>query len=172
MFDPTIFENLKVVLEGSVYDLDLDGVILVTNRKDLVDLATMSRSYMLEFHSAGDDIGRVSIELSSKMANLGAEIMNSAEEPGCELNLRFFTTVNEVHRTCSRIHESLNRVWDGRPTISQTLSFLFTEEAPVYENDIRLQFGRKITEDQIDDFPFVIELALSSLEEIAKIVSR
>ena len=36
MFDPTIFENLKVGIENAVYDLDnLDEIIRVTDRKDL-----------------------------------------------------------------------------------------------------------------------------------------
>ncbi|MDF0725751.1 hypothetical protein PY093_03360 [Cytobacillus sp. S13-E01] len=39
MFDPTIFDNLKVVIEGEVYDLDLTGDFLVTNRSDSIDIA-------------------------------------------------------------------------------------------------------------------------------------
>ncbi len=34
MFDPTAFDNLKVIVEGAVYDFDLHGDILVTDRKD------------------------------------------------------------------------------------------------------------------------------------------
>ena len=49
MFDPTIFDNLKVVAEGAVYDLDLQGEILITNRIDQVDLATLSRYYAITF---------------------------------------------------------------------------------------------------------------------------
>lgn len=49
MFDPTVFDNLKTVLEGAVYDLDLEGVILVINRNDLVDLAHFSRTYKITF---------------------------------------------------------------------------------------------------------------------------
>ncbi|QNG61538.1 hypothetical protein H4O14_08705 [Bacillus sp. PAMC26568] len=38
MFDPTAFDNLKVVLEGEIYDADLEGIIEVIKRKDIVDL--------------------------------------------------------------------------------------------------------------------------------------
>ncbi|MBR8645431.1 hypothetical protein KEH51_18565 [[Brevibacterium] frigoritolerans] len=48
MFDPTAFENMKVVLEGAVYDRDFIGDILVINRDDIVNLSTMSRSYKIE----------------------------------------------------------------------------------------------------------------------------
>ncbi|WP_027415635.1 hypothetical protein [Aneurinibacillus terranovensis] len=49
MFDPTIFENVKVALEGAVYDFDFSGDILVTSRHDRVDLALMSREYRIGF---------------------------------------------------------------------------------------------------------------------------
>ena len=48
MFDPTAFENMKVVLEGAVYDRDFIGDILVINRDDIVNLANMSRTYKIE----------------------------------------------------------------------------------------------------------------------------
>ena len=33
MFDPTIYDNIKVVLEGAVYDLDLEGKIIITTKR-------------------------------------------------------------------------------------------------------------------------------------------
>ncbi len=49
LFDPTAFDNMKVVLEGAVYDRDILGDILVVKRDDLVNLATLSRQFMMEF---------------------------------------------------------------------------------------------------------------------------
>ncbi|UTW70295.1 hypothetical protein KHA80_06930 [Anaerobacillus sp. HL2] len=46
MFDPTIYENLKVVIEGEVYDHDMNGRILII-QIDIVDLATMSIDIIL-----------------------------------------------------------------------------------------------------------------------------
>jgi hypothetical protein len=54
LFDPTVYDNLKVVLEGAVYDLDLAGSILVTGREDWVNLADLSRTYKLTFVMADD----------------------------------------------------------------------------------------------------------------------
>lgn len=51
MFDPTAFDNLKVIVEGAVYDFDLHGDILVTDRKDMMDLASLSRIYHISFHN-------------------------------------------------------------------------------------------------------------------------
>lgn len=49
MFDPTVFDNLKVVLEGCVYDYDLEDKIVVTGRNDIVDLATLTRTFSIRF---------------------------------------------------------------------------------------------------------------------------
>jgi hypothetical protein len=35
MFDPTAYDNKKVVTEGAAYDLDLEGQIRVVDRKTL-----------------------------------------------------------------------------------------------------------------------------------------
>ncbi|MCV9888442.1 hypothetical protein [Metabacillus halosaccharovorans] len=47
MFDPTVFDNLKVVIEGYIYDMDIDEQISVTDRSDIIDLAKMSRQYSI-----------------------------------------------------------------------------------------------------------------------------
>ena len=49
LFDPTAFDNMKVVLEGAVYDRDILGDILVVNRDDLINLASLSRQFTMEF---------------------------------------------------------------------------------------------------------------------------
>ena len=43
MFDPTAYENMRVVLEGIFYDKDLSGEILVIDRNDIVNTAKLSR---------------------------------------------------------------------------------------------------------------------------------
>ena len=54
MFDPTIFDNMKVILEGYVYDLDFAGKIVVTGRMDRIEMSTMSRTYGIRFKEQGD----------------------------------------------------------------------------------------------------------------------
>ncbi|NUJ69854.1 hypothetical protein HUS64_21435, partial [Pseudoalteromonas sp. 2102] len=50
MFDPTIFDNLKTVVEGAVYDLDVtDELVTVVDRSDIIDLAKFTRAYALSF---------------------------------------------------------------------------------------------------------------------------
>ena len=47
MFDPTAFENIRVVLEGIFYDKDLEGSIMIIDRNDIMNTAKLSRTYEL-----------------------------------------------------------------------------------------------------------------------------
>lgn len=89
MFDPTIYDNIKVVLEGAVYDLDLDGKILITRREDLVDLSSMSRTYAIEFARKMDKPSKAEINLHVHLSDLAAEILeNPTAKPGCTLTIK------------------------------------------------------------------------------------
>ena len=44
---PTVFDNLKTVLEGSIYDFENQDVLEVCSRDDLVDLANLTRTFRL-----------------------------------------------------------------------------------------------------------------------------
>ena len=50
MFDPTAFENMKVVMEGIFYDKDLSGEIIILDRNDIMNIAKLSRTYDLSFN--------------------------------------------------------------------------------------------------------------------------
>lgn len=49
MFDPTAFDNMKVVIEGALYDLDICGEIVITDRNDSFNMAKMSRTFDISF---------------------------------------------------------------------------------------------------------------------------
>lgn len=164
MFDPTIYENLKVVFEGAVYDLDLDGIIIVNRRSDLVDLATLSRSYAVRYRLKE---GKCTAELC-----LSAELLDLAGEklewrntlPGCKLELLFSLRLRNPEEACPRIARALGQVWEPNNTrIIQTLSVQYGEEDGICTNEIRVSFLRKIGEGQIDDIPELLEHTLQTL---------
>jgi hypothetical protein len=165
LFDPTIYENLKTVLEGAVYDLDLNGTILVTQRIDQVDLSSMSRYYSIEFIQTGHDAENTAkIVIQAHLRDLAAEILeNVTETPGCTLEILLTTRVGNPQQECPIIQRELGFIWEQRPEITQTLSFMFNEQPLQYTNRIKLHFGRKVGEGQIDDFPNLISFALKSL---------
>ncbi|MFD2673067.1 hypothetical protein [Marinicrinis sediminis] len=118
-FDPTVFDNLKVMLEGAVYDLDLNEQIEITGREDRLDIASMSRYYQLSFGLRNTeqtpkqtDFTAV-ISLHTGLADLAGELMDRPSQtdkdsqheskspdtdangsvqdrPGCGLHLSFY----------------------------------------------------------------------------------
>jgi len=164
MFDPTIYDNMKVVLEGAVYDLDMEGTVLVTRRCDRIDLSVMSREYAIEFACGPDRPSRARIELHAQLNDLAAEILeHPGAAPGCTMEVWLATTVREPQRECPDIARQLQLIWGHRPTIEQRLSFRYADKPEPYANDIRLQFGRKVDESHIGDLPELLDCAAQSL---------
>ncbi len=165
MFDPVIFENLKVALENQLYDLDnLDRKIRITGRKDRLDLATMSREFALFFQLNGS--GRVTSEvhLEAPLADLAAEILETKETaPGCWLTLRYHLQVSDVPKQCGLIERVLTQVWEPELPPKQTLSFVYGPAPSLYDNMAEIRFDRKINEDQMNDLPDLIDHLLRSL---------
>jgi hypothetical protein len=176
VFDPTIFDNMKVALEGAVYDLDFAGEILITSRSDRVELAAMSREYTIAFQDRKEETASESIALltlSAGTADLAGEILDLSPKNGqvfgCTLQVRFSTKVERLEE-CREIEGRLAEIWSYRPRITQELTFLY-EDFPadlptVYRNTITLDFGRKINEDNIDDMFTLVDHTLYSLRQL------
>lgn len=173
MFDPTIYENIKVVLEGEIYDVDLSGKILVTMRKDLVDLATMSRKFVIQFRLL-NSIKEIyaEINLIANTEDLANEILERNDlKAGCEILIKFYIIVNDSVNECNKINNKLNIIWDNRPKIIQRLSYTYDQnERNKSEllNEISLNFGRKIDEENISDIHNLVEYTIKSLEALSK----
>lgn len=169
MFDPTIYENIKVVVEGAVYDLDLAGVILITNRIDRIELSTMSRYFALRFEEK-EKVQvpfKAEIQLYAGLEDLSAEILELKEKnPGCLLQVCFYLTVQDIEEECRAIQKILEGIWQNRPRIHQILSFEYGDKNQQYQNKIILDFERKINEEHIEDVHTVIDLTLHSLKTL------
>jgi hypothetical protein len=173
LFDPTIFDNLKVVLEGSVYDLDLEGSILVTNRTDRVELATMSRCYAIRFRELKETGAQAEMALYASMTDLAAELLNrKGEAPGCVLDISFELLVERPEEECSLIEQQLLQIWDRRPQIRQTLSYEYGMPTRGYVNKVSLSFGRKLDEGNAEDLPRLVDYALRSLRFLNKLADQ
>lgn len=165
MFDPTVYENLKVVLEGAVYDLDLNGQILVVDRKDIVDLAKLERTYMLRFKNRNEKNITGEVKLHADIGSFTDELLHSKENVGCDLTISIYHDVDNLEE-CDDIARTLALIWNNRPTIKQMLTFTYPMSQVKYQNKITISFNRKITEAQIDDLPGLIDLTLQSMRAI------
>ncbi len=172
MFDPTIYENLKVVVEGEIYDHDLNGEIMITDRQDLVNLAKMSRQYSVSFKVSDDiDTFEAAILLEAQPEDLYGEILeNDPKDNGCQLTLNIHGPINDTKDTPAKIQARLEKKWAHRPQIHQEIHFTWGENSTNhYFTKISLSFDRKINEDHIGDLSEIVTLLTESLHLLNEI---
>ncbi|WP_166245234.1 hypothetical protein [Paenibacillus turpanensis] len=171
MFDPTIYENIKVAMENRIYDLDnLTGEIVVTGRKDLLDQAVMSKQFTLRFVRKGYPEIAAEICLEANLTDLAAEILEwEKAEPGCLFTLRFYMHVEQNERQCSRIEAVLNEIWEPELRPRQKLSYIYNQYKGQYLNEIELGFESKINEEHIGEIPRLLEHIVLTLERLREV---
>jgi len=171
LFDPTIFDNLKVAIENQVYDLDnLDEIIRITNRIDRLELSVMARTFALQF-ALVDRLDIVAeIRLDTTLQDLAGEILEMpGETPACTLRIRFCMEVEEPETMCGHIDEILHSVWEPELPPVQTLSFAYGEAKPVYRNVAEVHFNRRVNEDHMEDIPNLLDHMLQTLAGLKKL---
>ncbi|WP_213652689.1 hypothetical protein [Paenibacillus sp. J23TS9] len=172
MFDPTIFDNLKVAFENQLYDLDnIDGRIRITGRTDRMEMSVMSREFSIRFALCENPAISVEIRLEAGLADLAAEILEmKGDQPGCLLRIRFDLMVSHVEAECGLIEHTLKGIWPEVPLV-QTLSRVYGEDPNSYKNEAELRFRRKIDEEQMEDIPELISHVLLTLDKLGNHLS-
>jgi hypothetical protein len=172
VFDPTIYDNLKVVLEGELYDRDLNEQIQIVDRSDLVDLAIMSRMFIMRFQIPNYSESIAEIKLHAGAEDLAGEIVEVNNPTiGCRIHIGYrvratgdYIAAEEASLT---IRKHLVKIWGEDMTISQELCFFpnVLKDIPIYECRSTIEFGRKITEEQIEDIPRLVDHLIMTLGE-------
>ncbi|MCG7345930.1 hypothetical protein MHZ92_17600 [Sporosarcina sp. ACRSL] len=165
MYDPTVFDNLKVALENRVYDLDtIEREIRITNRSDQMDFAVLSRRFAIQFTLFHLEDVSAEIILKASLNDLADEILETpGENPGCSLSLRFQKHVTHEKEQCDLIEESLSDIWENEVLVTQTLSFMYGEEKSGYMNQIEVKFKTKINEENMREIPGFLHSVLDAL---------
>ncbi|MGG2065927.1 hypothetical protein [Bacillus sp. S14(2024)] len=175
MFDPTAFENLKVVVEGAVYDFDLHADIIVTDRKDIMDLASLSRTYTISFQLR-EYIGSLveaTFLLSVDAENLSGEILEVQNfVPGCEMKLFFTFSLKHPEKDCQEIEALLQSIWGKERMITQQISYEYNKQAISYHNKVGILFQKAITEDHVDDLIAVISHMIETMRTIQQFLQK
>lgn len=179
MFDPTIFDNLKVVFEGALYDLDHDGRVLVSGREDIVDIAQMSRTFRLQVRKPDSEI-YATLVLTSGLLDFAGELrrIHLADQlPGCELAIQFQLPVSHVQQA-SAIDRHFQTVWGEVAEVRQEVITVLvpdvSEDAdPIVSANmnsrldryrIGLEFRAKIDEDNITDVESLLQHLVATME--------
>jgi len=173
MFDPTAFDNMKVVIEGALYDLDISGEIVITDRNDFINLAKMSRKFDVSFQLPNQAV-TAKIELTAGLVNLAAELLApvlSEQEAGCQLRLQFLTAHENMDIDYRVVEGILRNIWGPTRTITQSVHYdpLRNETNNAYI--ITIEFDRLIREDQMDDLVEMTEFIITTLEDLSKKIS-
>lgn len=175
MFDPTVFENLKVIVEGAVYDFDLHGDILVTDRKDVMDLASLSRMYSISFQLTEPfkTMVEATFSLSVDAKNLSGEILEVPQFiPGCEMKLEFSFEMEQPEIGCEEIETLLHSIWGKERMITQKISYEYNKQAISYHNKVEVLFQKSITEDHVDDLIAVISHMIETVRTIQHFLQK
>ncbi|WP_242225207.1 hypothetical protein [Bacillus cereus group sp. BfR-BA-01380] len=175
MFDPTAFENLKVVVEGAVYDFDLHADIIITNRKDIMDLASLSRTYTISFQLTEyiKPLVEATFLLSVNAKNLSGEILEVPNfVPGCEMKLFFEFPIGYPEKDCQEIEALLQSIWGKERMITQQISYEYNKQAISYHNKVDILFQKAITEDHVDDLVTVISHMIETMRIIQQFLQK
>ncbi|KEK25049.1 hypothetical protein [Bacillus gaemokensis] len=175
MFDPTAFENLKVIVEGAVYDFDLHGDILVTDRKDMMDLASLSRIYNISFrlNEPFESLVEATFSLSVDAKNLSGEILEVPQFiPGCEMKLQFTFSLQQPETDCQELELLLQSIWGKERMITQKISYDYNKKAISYYNKVEVLFQKAITEDHVDDLIAVISHMIETVRTIQHFLQK
>lgn len=171
MYDPTIFENLKVAFENHVYDLDnIEHQIHITNRSDRMDFSVLAREFAIQFILVAKQEVTAEIVLKASLEDLAGEILETpGKQLGCSLVLRFYKQVQHVELQCSKIEQALNEIWEDEIELTQTLSYAYKEEASDYLNKIEIEFLHKINEENMGEIENFLDHVLDTLEALHRI---
>jgi hypothetical protein len=179
VFDPTIFDNWKVVLEGAMYDIDREGEAEVIGREDLMDLAALSRSFRIAVRRPGGN-GRAEIRLASGLADFAGERydlrLSDLEPPGIRLEVRF-TLPGARIRDVASIHAAIAGIWtaaDEETEVCHRVRIEVDPHAPPTSAaedagssyEIAILFHRKRNEEHIGEIDVLQDKLLSSLDAL------
>lgn len=173
MFDPTAFENMKVVMEGALYDRDLDGEIMILDRNDVMNLAKLKRSYEVTFSDDNNSPVSCTLRLSAKLENLAAELLTSNlnnQLAGAHLSIQFRMKHEDSQELHKKIESVLRRIWGDERTILHEVTHNPFQKTDIVSKVITLEFNRLILEDQIDDLTHMMDYILTSIEKIKQVL--
>ena len=171
MFDPTAFENMKVIVEGAFYDLDLSDEIIIVDRNDILNTAKLSRKYEITFsnYEIDPDLLNCTFIIEAGLENLAAELLQAVQSErlsGCHVFIKFSLRHPNNQKIINEMETGLKKIW-GQDRIIQhsIISNPFIAEKLI-KHEILISFNRLVYEDQMDDLIAMIDYMVNSLNEM------
>ncbi|WP_026581156.1 hypothetical protein [Bacillus sp. J33] len=177
MFDPTAFENMKVVMEGGFYDRDLNGEIRIIDRNDIINSAKMARRYEIAFTDIVDEREDIfcTFTMEAGLENLAAELSpegRSEKLAGCHVSVKFAMDLKNDSQLIKENREILQEIWGSDRTIKQIVKYDPESMDNTVQAEAVILFNRLVYEEQIDDLTEMINYMMISLQALNKIRYR
>lgn len=177
MFDPAAFDNMKTVIEGALYDFDLNGEIVISDRNDCLNIAKMSRRFTISFKLSDHTENQITanLELEAGLKNLAAELLPgllSSELAGCRLRLKFCLEVIDEEKTYQEIADIFGKIWGEKRKISQSVEYNPLDYSGKIRNAVTVDFDRIVGEDQMCDLVEMIHFMTTTLQQLKAFESR
>ena len=167
MFDPTVFDNLKVIVEGYLYDLDLENKISITNRNDFVDLATMSRKCIITFSNVNRIDPAVNFEIEMSQKQLAGELLQTIKKPGCYLTVSF-QEESKNSKYDELLLKKLQKIWGEDHFVKLFITNELTSSSPAFYHQYQVSFQRTYGEDDLEELLNVVNHSVSLLKMMSK----
>ncbi|HEO8421246.1 hypothetical protein [Niallia sp. FSL W8-0635] len=174
MFDPTAFENMRTVMEGLIYDKDLDGDIVILDRNDFFNSSKLSRNYTITFRLKNQENAKLKFELSADLQNLSAELLANSKNKkwiGASIYIHLYLRHKKDEALYPLLQSLVEDIWGKDMKIIQEISFQPLESNHTVYNHITIDFKRLIREEQIDDMVTMMEFMEKTLLSLHSIDS-
>jgi hypothetical protein len=151
MFDPTAFDNMKVVIEGLIYDKDLDGEYEIIDRNDFVNLSKMDRLFSIQFKKLNKLTKTTSctFSMSTTASDLYNELINGNTEVGCYIEIEFSfpkpLEIEIIQRSLLLFQNKTNEQFTPIYNIKHSIL-----DKNIIESSVNIKFQNKMTEDEFD----------------------
>jgi len=168
MFDPTAFDNMKVIVEGILYDKDLDGDYLIIDRDDFMNLSKMNREFSITYKK-NNVKSNVSCKftLAATAKDLYSELLTSSEDVGCYVEQTFFFNKEIEAEILQRSLMLLQNHTAQQFNVFHNIKQSFFEKNKT-ETSLIIKFINKITEeecDQLEELIHITEIMLQWFDE-------
>lgn len=159
MFDPTAFDNMKVIVEGILYDKDLDGDYLIIDRDDFMNLSKMNREFSITYkkNSVKSNVS-CKFTLATTAKDLYAELIASSEDVGCYIEQTFFFNKEIETEILQRSLMLLQNHTKQQFNVFHNIKQSFFDKNKT-ETSLIIKFSKKITEDEFDQLEELIHIS-------------
>jgi hypothetical protein len=175
MFDPTAFENMRVVMEGILYDKDLSGDIMIVDRNDVINTAKMSRNFDLSFQLKSSFVSKVTckVTLKANLENLAAELLTTSESDrlaGCIVTIEFLFESDRDESTSLKVDQVIRNIWGEHRIIKHWIHYEPLNHIQKPHYTALISFNRIIREEQMDDIIEMMEYMMITLDKLESFI--